>query len=154
MAVRALAPFCDGPQVHFLSNVDGAHATDVLKGLDPQRTLVLVASKTFTTLETLTNAETVRAWLVEAVGEEGVGGHLAALSTNAKATKAFGIDEARVFGFGTMLADAIRCGRPSGCRWPSQSAPTVSRPFWPAPMRWTCISPRRRLPTICRRFSP
>ncbi|MBO6675552.1 MAG: glucose-6-phosphate isomerase [Rhizobiales bacterium] len=99
MAVRALAPFCDGPQVHFLSNVDGAHATDVLKGLDPQRTLVLVASKTFTTLETLTNAETVRAWLVEAVGEEGVGGHLAALSTNAKATKAFGIDEARVFGF-------------------------------------------------------
>lgn len=99
MAVRALAPFCDGPQVHFISNVDGAHATDVLKRLDPQRSLVLVASKTFTTLETLTNAETVRAWLVEVVGDEGVGAHLAALSTNAKATKAFGINEDRVFGF-------------------------------------------------------
>ncbi len=99
MAVRALAPLCDGPQVHFLSNVDGAHATDVLAGLDPRRTLVLVASKTFTTLETLTNAETVRAWLAQTLGEASVPAHLAALSTNAKATKAFGIDEARVFGF-------------------------------------------------------
>jgi glucose-6-phosphate isomerase len=99
MAVRALAPFCDGPTVHFISNVDGAHATDVLTGLDPQRTLVLVASKTFTTLETLTNAETVRAWLMQTLGEANVSAHLAALSTNAKATKAFGIDEARVFGF-------------------------------------------------------
>lgn len=99
MAVRALAPFCDGPKVHFLSNVDGAHAVDVLAALDPTRTLVLVASKTFTTIETLTNAQTVRAWLAQTLGEDHVGKHLAALSTNAEATAAFGIQEDRVFGF-------------------------------------------------------
>ncbi|WP_375572038.1 glucose-6-phosphate isomerase [Ahrensia marina] len=99
MAVRALAPFCDGPSMHFLSNVDGAHAIDVLDGLDPRRTLVLVASKTFTTLETLTNAQTARAWLAETLGEGQVGQHLAALSTNADATAAFGIQSDRVFGF-------------------------------------------------------
>ncbi|MFK7792348.1 MAG: glucose-6-phosphate isomerase [Devosiaceae bacterium] len=99
MAVRALAPFCDGPQIHFISNVDGAHAVDVLKGLNPAQTLVLVASKTFTTLETLTNAHTVRDWLVAGIGEASVGAHLAALSSNADATAAFGIDAQRVFGF-------------------------------------------------------
>lgn len=99
MAVRALAPFCDGPQLHFVSNVDGAHAADVLGKLDPRRTLVLIASKTFMTLETLTNAETARAWLVAALGEDQVTRHLAALSTNANATADFGIDQTRVFGF-------------------------------------------------------
>lgn len=99
MAVRALAPFCDGPRVHFISNVDGAHASDVLAGLDPNRTLVLVASKTFTTLETLTNAETARAWLTASLGEASVGRHLAALSTNLDGTQAFGIDASQVFGF-------------------------------------------------------
>ena len=99
MAVRALTPFCDGPRLHFISNVDGAHAADVLAGLDPARTLVLIASKTFTTLETLTNAETVRAWLAAKLDEVSVGRHLVALSTNLEATKAFGIDAAYVFGF-------------------------------------------------------
>lgn len=99
MAVRALAPFCDGPKVHFLSNVDGAHATDVLGALDPQRTLVIIASKTFTTLETLTNAQTARNWLAQSVGKSFVGQHLAALSTNGEATSAFGISADHVFGF-------------------------------------------------------
>ncbi|MEM6711610.1 MAG: glucose-6-phosphate isomerase [Pseudomonadota bacterium] len=99
MAVRALTPFCDGPRLHFISNVDGAHARDVLSDLDPKTTLVLVASKTFTTLETLTNAHTVRAWLAEAVGAADVGKHFAAMSTNLDATADFGIDPTRVFGF-------------------------------------------------------
>ncbi len=99
MAVRALMPFCDGPKVHFLSNVDGAHAKDVLGGLDAKRTLVIIASKTFTTLETLTNAHTARAWLAAGVGDEQIGHHLAALSTNASATAEFGIVPGRVFGF-------------------------------------------------------
>ena len=98
MACRALAPFCDGPRVHFISNVDGAHAYDVLTGLNPHRTLVLVASKTFTTLETLTNATTARAWLAQALGDD-VSLHLAALSTNAQATADFGIRPDRVFSF-------------------------------------------------------
>ena len=99
MAVRALSPDHDGPRMHFVSNVDGAHIADVTKGLDPATTLVIVASKTFTTLETMANAAEARAWLAAAVGEGAVGQHLAAVSTNLEATAEFGVDESRVFGF-------------------------------------------------------
>ena len=98
MATRALAPWHDGPRVHFVSNVDGAHLADTLKPLDPARTLIIVASKSFTTDETMTNAGSARTWLADALGEE-AGRHLAAVSTNLAATREFGIDETRVFGF-------------------------------------------------------
>jgi glucose-6-phosphate isomerase len=98
MATLALAPFHDGPRLHYVSNVDGAHARDVLRGLDPARTLVVVASKTFTTVETMTNARTARAWMEAALGDR-AGGHFAAVSTALDQTAAFGIDESRVFGF-------------------------------------------------------
>ncbi len=98
MAVRALAPVHDGPRCHFVSNVDGAHIHDVLKDLDPARTLVLVASKTFTTIETMTNAETSRRWMKGAVGDR-AGEHFAAISTALDKAAAFGIPEDRVFGF-------------------------------------------------------
>ncbi|MEO1471562.1 MAG: glucose-6-phosphate isomerase [Pseudomonadota bacterium] len=99
MAVRALTPDVDGPRVHFVSNVDGAHLTDTLKGLDPARTLVIVASKTFTTLETMANARSAKAWLAGAVGEGQAGAQMAAVSTNLAGTADFGIDPGRVFGF-------------------------------------------------------
>ncbi|MFN3614794.1 MAG: glucose-6-phosphate isomerase [Rubrimonas sp.] len=98
MAVRALAPDADGPRLHFVSNVDGAHLTDALKRLDPARTMVIVASKTFTTQETMTNAVSARDWLRAALGD-GADGHMAAVSTNVPACAAFGIAEERVFGF-------------------------------------------------------
>ena len=98
MAVQALAPYHDGPCVHFVSNVDGAHIHDVLKGLNPKTTLVIVASKTFTTIETMTNARTAQKWLIDAVGTE-AGGHFAALSSATDKTAAFDIDPERVFGF-------------------------------------------------------
>jgi glucose-6-phosphate isomerase len=98
MAAIALAPFADGPRTHFVSNVDGAHIADTLRGLDPRTTLVIVASKTFTTIETMTNAATARAWLQAAVGDA-AGGHFAALSTDLARTAAFGIAPDRVFGF-------------------------------------------------------
>ncbi len=83
----------------FLSNVDGHAFAAMSRDLDPARTLVLVASKTFTTLETLTNAGIVRDWLVEALGEAAVGAHFAALSTNKGAVEKFGISAERMFGF-------------------------------------------------------
>jgi glucose-6-phosphate isomerase len=86
-------------RAHYLANVD-AHAWEAMRpGLDPQRTLVLVASKTFTTQETMANAGLVKGWLSAALGEEGARTHLAALSTNLPATAAFGIAKERVFGF-------------------------------------------------------
>nr|WP_246730221.1 glucose-6-phosphate isomerase [Nitratireductor mangrovi] len=99
MATAALAPFHDGPRTHFVSNIDGAHIADTLKGLDPAETLFVVASKTFTTVETMTNAATARKWLADALGSEAVASHFAAVSTALDRVAAFGIDETRVFGF-------------------------------------------------------
>jgi glucose-6-phosphate isomerase len=84
---------------HFLSNVDGHAFAQFARELDPARTLVLVASKTFTTLETMTNGHAARDWLAAALGEDAVHHHFAALSTNLKETEKFGIREDRVFGF-------------------------------------------------------
>jgi glucose-6-phosphate isomerase len=97
MAVEALAPYHDGPRCHFVSNVDGAHIADTLRGLDAKTTLVIVASKTFTTIETMTNARTAKAWMEEHGGDPSA--QFAALSTAADKTAAFGIPESRVFGF-------------------------------------------------------
>ena len=99
MAARALWTPAAPLRPHFLANVD-AHAWEEVRArLDPARTLVLVASKTFTTQETMANAALARAWLAAALGEAGARAHLVALSTNLRATAAFGIAPERVFGF-------------------------------------------------------
>ncbi len=97
MAVRALSPYHDGPNVHFVSNVDGAHISDILRGLNAKTTLVIVASKTFTTIETMTNARTARAWMQDQGGDPAA--QFAALSSAEDKTADFGIPAERVFGF-------------------------------------------------------
>ncbi|MEX0340842.1 MAG: glucose-6-phosphate isomerase, partial [Arenibacterium sp.] len=97
MAVRALSPYADGPRCHFVSNVDGADISDVLAGLDPKRTLLIIASKTFTTIETMTNAQTARDWLVAGGGDPAR--QSVALSSALDKTGQFGIPDAQVFGF-------------------------------------------------------
>ncbi|MEQ1769498.1 MAG: glucose-6-phosphate isomerase, partial [Devosia sp.] len=100
MVTLALAPYTRASlRAHYVSNVDGAHMHDTLKGLDPKRTMFIIASKTFTTDETMTNAATARAWIAAALGEASVPHHFAALSTNLKACDAFGIMPERIFGF-------------------------------------------------------
>jgi glucose-6-phosphate isomerase len=100
MVCQALAPYGrDDLSAHFVSNVDAAHIAGVLRGLDPETTLFVVTSKTFTTQETLRNARTARDWLVRHLGEAAVGKHFVAVSTNAAAVSAFGIDTAHMFGF-------------------------------------------------------
>eukprot|EP01051_Picozoa_sp_SAG22_P012004 SAG22_NODE_1209_length_5162_cov_16.551649_3_plen_293_part_00 len=88
-----------GRTLRFLANVDPVDVNRALEGLDPATTLVVICSKTFTTAETILNAKTVRGWIVEALGPEAVGKHVAAISTNLVGTKAFGIEDANVFGF-------------------------------------------------------
>ena len=100
MVTEALRPYADPMlRVHFVSNVDGAHLADTLDRLAPETTLFIVASKTFTTQETMTNARSARAWLIRALGEAAVGQHFTAVSTDLAATAAFGIPAERVFGF-------------------------------------------------------
>ena len=100
MAVQALQKYADKEiNSYFISNIDGTACAEVLNKIKPEETLFIVASKTFTTIETLTNAKTCRAWLVEALGEAAVKNHFVALSTNAKAVAEFGIDVNNMFEF-------------------------------------------------------
>jgi len=100
MVSLALEPYTRADlRLHYVSNVDGAHIADTLKRLDPHRTMFIVASKTFTTDETMTNAGTAREWITRALGDAAVGDHFAALSTNIPACSSFGIREDRIFGF-------------------------------------------------------
>ncbi len=99
MATLALAPFHDGPRAHFVSNIDGAHIADTLKLLEAETTLFIIASKTFTTIETMTNAATARAFIASKLGEDAVKHHFAAVSTALDKVAAFGIDSDRIFGF-------------------------------------------------------
>ena len=100
MATEALKNYAtDELQVKFVSNIDGTHLSEALAGAKPSETLFVIASKTFTTDETMTNAASARQWLVAALGEEAVAKHFVALSTNLEAVQAFGIDQANAFAF-------------------------------------------------------
>ena len=101
MVTEALRPFAHGKlQVHFVSNIDGTHISETLKKLDPETTIFIIASKTFTTQETLTNALTARDWFLGHAGEEShVAKHFVAVSTNRAKVVEFGIDEANMFRF-------------------------------------------------------
>jgi glucose-6-phosphate isomerase len=101
MAYEALRPYSDRSMTfRFVSNVDGADIAEATRDLDPAETLFIVCSKTFTTIETLTNARTARAWLLDALGDQAaVSRHFVAVSTNAEKVADFGIDTANMFGF-------------------------------------------------------
>jgi glucose-6-phosphate isomerase len=112
MAVRALTPCHDGPRCHFVSNVDGADIADTLAGLEPATTLVIVASKTFTTIETMTNAATARDWMSRAGVDPGA--RFAAVSSATDKTALWGIDPTRVFDFGDYVGGRYSLWGPIG----------------------------------------
>ena len=97
MVVEALAYYQNHLKMHFVSNVDGDHVSEVIKGLNPETTLFVVVSKTFTTQETLSNATTIKNWFLETASEADVAKHFAAVSTNLEAIENFGIDLENVF---------------------------------------------------------
>jgi glucose-6-phosphate isomerase len=100
MATEALKPFGTKVRVHFVSNVDGTHIAEVLKRVDPETVLFIIASKTFTTQETITNATSAKTWLLDRLAEpSAVAKHFVALSTNGPKVREFGIDEANMFEF-------------------------------------------------------
>ncbi|MDX8353455.1 glucose-6-phosphate isomerase [Cognatiyoonia sp. IB215182] len=127
MAVKALAPYHDGPRCHFVSNVDPADIAGVLRSCDPATTLVIVASKTFTTIETMTNARTARAWMQERVSDSGA--QFAALSTAADKTADFGIDPSRVFGFADWVGGRYSMWGPIGLSLMIAIGPDAFRAF-------------------------
>ncbi|ETX30771.1 glucose-6-phosphate isomerase [Roseivivax isoporae] len=127
MAYRALSPYRDGPRCHFVSNVDGADIADVLRGLDPQTTLFVVASKTFTTIETMTNARTAKAWL----DDRGVSSaeRFVALSSNRAKAAEWGIPESRTFGFADWVGGRYSMWGPIGLSLMIAIGPQAFRAF-------------------------
>ncbi|HEU4895752.1 MAG TPA: glucose-6-phosphate isomerase, partial [Acidimicrobiia bacterium] len=115
MAYRALRSYRH-PEIsaHYVSNVDPAHLESVLDVVDPRSTLFIVASKTFTTLETLANARSARAWLVDSLGEKAVERHFVAVSTNEDEVSAFGIDTENMFGFWDWVGGRYSLGSAIG----------------------------------------
>ena len=103
MVTKALTPYADGPRIHFLSNIDGAQTFDLTSSLDPTKTLVIIASKTFTTIETMTNALEVKNWLLNSVGIENVDKHLCAISNAREKCVEWGVKEDRIFTFGESI---------------------------------------------------
>ena len=117
MAYEALRHYSErGLTFRFVSNVDGIDFVEATHDLNPAETLFIVSSKTFTTLETMTNAESARDWLLKGLGGESkaVAKHFVAVSTNAEKVSAFGIDTANMFGFWDWVEDVTRWTRPSG----------------------------------------
>ena len=101
MVAEALKPYGkQGMQLHFVSNIDGTHIAEALKASDPETTLFLAASKTFTTAETVTNANTAKKWFLDTAKDEShIAKHFVALSTNESEVTKFGIDKKNMFGF-------------------------------------------------------
>ncbi|MGA4688956.1 glucose-6-phosphate isomerase [Rhodococcus sp. AB351] len=114
MVTRALRRFHDGPAARFVSNVDPADLTAALADLDPATTLFIVASKTFSTLETLSNATAARRWLVDALGEDAVAKHFVAVSTHTERVVEFGIDPANMFEFWDWVGGRYSVGSAIG----------------------------------------
>ncbi len=127
MAVRALSPYHDGPACHFVSNVDGADIAGTLRGLDPATTLVIVASKTFTTIETMTNAATARDWMAGTVRDPGA--QFVALSSAGDRAEGFGISSERTFGFEDWVGGRYSLWGPIGLSLMLAVGPDAFRAF-------------------------
>uniref|UniRef100_A0A8C7WP10 Glucose-6-phosphate isomerase n=1 Tax=Oryzias sinensis TaxID=183150 RepID=A0A8C7WP10_9TELE len=116
MVTEALKPYsAEGPNVWFVSNIDGTHLAKTLARLNPETTLFIIASKTFTTQETITNAESARDWFLQTAGDKSaVAKHFVALSTNSVKVKDFGIDTANMFEFWDVSESAVNvCDEPA-----------------------------------------
>jgi glucose-6-phosphate isomerase len=103
VVVEALRPFADGPEVRFVSNIDPAELDDALKGLDPVSTMAVVASKTFTTQETMANAAAIQGWFTNTLGAESVPKHMVAATANTEGAVRWGLPECNVFPFGEWV---------------------------------------------------
>jgi hypothetical protein len=147
MACAALAPYHDGPNCHFVSNVDGAHVADVLAPLDPATTLIIVASKTFTTIETMTNAKTAFDWMAQSVGDPAK--QFVACRPRVTKPRPLAYQMIACSGLPIGWAGVIPCGDQSGCpscwRW----ALIISANFWPVRRIWMCIFNPRQWIKIC-----
>lgn len=153
MATQALRHFhIKGLTVHFVANVDGHDLEAVLDKADPETTLFIVASKTFTTLETMLNAQSARSWFLNSGTIRDLSRHFVAISTNAAAVRKFGIPEDNMFPFWDWVGGRYSVWSAIGCPLFWQSDITTLQNFWQVHMPWTCISKTHLWRPTCRSF--
>jgi glucose-6-phosphate isomerase len=143
MAYEGLKPYSERSMTfRFVSNIDGTDFAEAVRDLDPAETLFIVSSKTFTTLETMTNAETARAWSLNDLGgdQKSVAKHFVAVSTNAAEVSKFGIDTANMFGFWDWVGGRYSMDSAIGLSTMLAIGPDTSGPCWMASTKWTSTS--------------
>ena len=152
MAYDALKYFSDRSlTVRFVSNIDGNEFVEATRDLDPAETLYIVSSKTFTTLETLTNARSVREWCIKALSsEQAVAKHFVAVSTNTEEVEKFGIDTANMFEFWDWIGGRYSYDSAIGLSLMIAIGPERFREMLAASTRWMNISARLPLSATCR----
>lgn len=153
MAYEALKHHSDRSLVfRFVSNVDGIDFVEATRDLDPTETLFIISSKTFTTLETMTNAQSARDWLLNGLGgdEKAVAKHFVAVSTNAEKVSAFGIDTANMFGFWDWVGGRYSMDSAIGLSTMLSVGPENFRALLAGFTKWTNISAPLRLKKTCR----
>jgi glucose-6-phosphate isomerase len=146
----ALRGEADGPQVRFCSNVDAAEFDDAIRGLDPRTTLVVIASKTFTTQETLVNALAAREWIAGTLGDGAIAKHFVAPTSNRVAAADFGLPECNVFPFADWVGGRYSLWSSVGFPSRSRSARSDSARCWPVPRSRPRIRPTRSSATSRR----
>jgi glucose-6-phosphate isomerase len=151
MAYEALRPYSRRNMTfRFVSNVDGTDFVEATRDLDPAETLFIVSSKTFTTLETMTNARSAKRWLLAALGDQAaIARHFVAVSTNEAEVRAFGIDPANMFGFWNWVGGRYSMESAIGLSTMLASGRTGSASCSPAPMQSTSTSAPHPSNTIC-----
>ncbi|VFS13062.1 glucose-6-phosphate isomerase [Citrobacter koseri] len=151
MVTEALRPYKNHLNMHFVSNVDGTHIAEVLKKVNPETTLFLVASKTFTTQETMTNAHSARDWFLSTANDENTSRNtLRRFPLMQKRWVSLGSTPPTCSSSGTGSAVVTLCGRRLACLSSCLSALTTSLNCCPARMRWINTSPQHRLRKTCR----
>ena len=153
MAYEALKHYSErGMTFRFVSNIDGTDFAEAVRDLDPAETLFIVASKTFTTLETMTNAESAKSWLLEKLGDpNAVAKHFVALSTNSAKVSGFGIDTANMFEFWDWVGGRYSMDSAIGLSTMLAIGPENFRACSVASTKWTSISAPRRSSGTCPR---
>lgn len=136
MVVEGLHYYKNHLKTHFVSNIDGDHVVEVLKELNPETTLFVIVSKTFTTQETLTNSETIKKWFLKSATENDIQYNFVAVSTNLEKVKDFGIKEDNIFTMWNWVGEDILFGVLSAYRLALPSALIILKNFWMGPMRW------------------
>lgn len=144
MVVEALQFYKNHLNVYFVSNVDGDHVNEIIKKINPETTLFVIVSKTFTTQETLTNSETIRSWFLKSAAQEDAAKHFVAVSTNIQKVTEFGINSDNIFPMWDWVGGRFSLWSAVGLSVSLAVVSIILMIYWKELTKWTSISKTNR----------